>query len=168
MPEPLVIEYQEDWPQEFARVEAELRSVLEGAAEVIEHIGSTAVPGLCAKPVIDIALGVASLDPMAAAVMPLARLGFVYRPEYETVIPDRRYFVRAAGPTPRVHLHAVVVGGTLWRQHLRFRDHLRQDRERMQDYATLKRRLAVLHAADKSAYTEAKAPFIVQVLAGES
>ena len=60
MPEPLVIEYQQDWPQQFSRVEAELRSVLEGPGILIEHIGSTAVPGLCAKPVIDIALGVAS------------------------------------------------------------------------------------------------------------
>ena len=98
--------------------------------------------------------------------MPLARLGFVYR--RMSGAPGSPVFRAGRGPMPRVHLHAVVVGGTLWRQHLRFRDRLQQDRELRQDYATLKRRLAVLHAADKSAYTEAKAPFILQVLSGES
>ena len=165
MPAPLVIDYQPSWPSQFALVHAQLRALFPEPGMAIEHIGSTAVPGLCAKPVIDIALGVVSLETVTARVGALAQRGFVYRPEYETAIPDRRYFVRPPGPTPRVHLHALVLDGALWRQHLRFRDRLREDEVTRASYAALKRRLAVTHAGDKAAYTEAKAPFIVQALA---
>jgi GrpB-like predicted nucleotidyltransferase (UPF0157 family) len=164
MTQALVIEYQDAWPAQYAQVEAELRSVIALPGVVLEHVGSTAVPGLCSKPVLDIVLGVVALDEMETAAPALAHIGFIYRPEYQLQIPDRRYFVRAEGKTPRVHLHAVVLGGPLWRQHLRFRDALREDQELRQSYAELKRRLAVVHMADKAAYTEAKAPFIRQVL----
>ena len=165
MAELLVVDYQPDWPAQYAQVAAELVSILAGPGVVLEHIGSTAVPGLCAKPVLDIALGVAALAVVEARIDALGERGFTYRPGYESEIPDRRYFVRPAGPLPRVHLHAVVVGGTLWRQHLGFRDALREDPGLAQSYAGLKRDLAVVHASDKAAYTEAKAPFIRQVLA---
>lgn len=158
-------EYQDTWPSQYAQVAAELRSVITGPGVVVEHIGSTAVPGLCAKPVLDVLLGVAALDEAKAGVGALSSLGFVYRPEYELQIPDRRYFVRAEGTTPRVHLHSVVLGGPLWLQHLRFRDALREDEGIRRAYAELKRRLAEQHASDKAAYTEAKAPFIKRVLA---
>lgn len=165
MQELRVIDYQDTWPAQYAQVEAELREALSPLDVTLEHIGSTAVPGLCAKPVIDVVLGVDSLDAVTAPIAALAAIGFVYRPEYESVIPERRYFVRAADATPRVHLHALVRGGAQWRQHLLFRDALRGDRDLMQSYASLKQQLAVLHASDKAAYTEAKAPFIRQVLA---
>lgn len=164
MTQALVIEYQDVWPAQYAQVEAELRSVIALPGIVLEHVGSTAVPGLCSKPVLDIVLGVAALDDMEAAAPALAQIGFNYRPEYQLQIPDRRYFVRAEGKTPRVHVHAVTLGGTLWRQHLRFRDALREDPVLRQSYAALKRRLAVVHIADKTAYTEAKTPFIRRVL----
>ena len=160
-----IIEYQPAWPSQYMQVEAELHSALLAPGCSLEHIGSTAVPGLCAKPVIDVALGVVALKDAEENVAALAKLAFTYRPEYETVIPDRRYFVRAEGRTPRIHLHAVILGGTLWLEHLRFRDALRDDRQLRLSYAALKQQLAVLHASDKSAYTEAKAPFIQQVLA---
>ncbi len=160
-----LIEYQDAWPLQFAGVAAELRTIFTAPRFALEHIGSTAVPGLCAKPVFDVVLGAAALHEVEAQIPALARHDFAYRPEYEVQIPGRRYFVRAAGATLRVHLHAVVVGGPLWGEHLRFRDALRGDAALMQSYAALKRYLAVLHAADKTAYTEAKAPFIRQVLA---
>ena len=131
---------------------------------VVEHIGSTSVPDLCSKPVLDLLLGVTSFSEVEAASPALVSAGFVYRPEYEQQIPDRRYFVRPSGSGPRVHLHAVVLGGMLWQQHLHFRDQLRQDMQLRQSYSALKRRLAVVHAADKAAYTEGKAPFITEVL----
>ena len=164
MSEVRLSEYQEKWPSQYAQVAAELRSAALGPDFVLEHIGSTAVTGLCAKPVLDVLLGVATLDVVESRISALASLGFAYRPEYELRIPDRRYFVRPEGTTPRVHLHAVDLGGALWLQHLRFRDALRDNAEIMRTYADLKRHLAVLHAADKAAYTEAKAPFIRRVL----
>ncbi|WP_119718581.1 GrpB family protein [Cognatilysobacter tabacisoli] len=165
MAELRVIDYQPTWPAQYAQVEAELRAALSPLDAALEHIGSTAVPGLCAKPVIDVALGVDALDGVAMRIAALAAIGFVYRPEYESVIPERRYFVRAAGGTPRVHLHALVRAGALWRQHLLFRDALRRDPALMQSYASLKQHLAVRYASEKAAYTEAKGPFIEKVLA---
>lgn len=164
MSQPLVIEYQATWPAQYAQVAAELRRAVSAPGIVLEHIGSTAVPGLCAKPVLDIALGITSLDDAEAAIPALAQLGFTYRPEYERHIPDRRYFVSAEAQTPRVHLHAVIFGGTIWGQHLRFRDALREDPGLAERYAALKRELAVVHASDKGAYTGGKAPFVESVL----
>lgn len=164
MAEVLVVDYQPAWPGQFARVEAELRAVLPPAAPVVEHIGSTAVPGLCAKPVLDIALGVGALAEIDAWIAALAQLGFGYRPGYEAQIPDRRYFVREAGNSPRVHLHGLVLDGRLWRQHLQFRNALRRDPALSAAYAALKRQLADTHAHDKAAYTDAKGPFIGRVL----
>jgi GrpB-like predicted nucleotidyltransferase (UPF0157 family) len=170
MPPVLICEHTASWRAEFERTATELRSVLEGddaAGLVIEHIGSTAVPGLCAKPVIDIAVGVTSLHVIEALMPRLRGLGFRYRPEHEAEIPERRYFVRDPGSRLRIHLHALVVGGMLWRRHLAFRDALRRDDRLASEYATLKRQLALLHADAKSAYTLAKAPFIARVLVGQ-
>ena len=164
MSELQLVEYQDTWPSAFLRVAKQLHSALATHGANVEHIGSTAVPGLCSKPVIDILLGVTSLAEAEASIPALVAAGFVYRPEYESQISERRYFVRPSGALPRIHLHAVVVGGPLWQQHLCFRDQLRQDVQLLQSYAALKKRLAVLYAADKAAYTEAKAPFIRQVL----
>lgn len=161
-----LLEYQDTWPRQFSSVAEEIRSAIAVPSAVIEHIGSTAVPGLCAKPVLDILVGVTSLAEAEAAVPALFAAGFEYRPEYALAIPDRRYFVRPPGRYLRVHLHAVVLGAALWKQHLQFRNHLREDAKLRESYSALKRELALAHAADKAAYTAAKAPFIQQVLLG--
>ncbi len=159
-----LLEYQDAWASEYLKVADELRSAVATPGCIVEHIGSTSVPGLCSKPVLDILLGVTSLAETDAFIPALVARAYVYRPEYESHIPDRRYFVRPAGLAPRVHLHVVVLDGTLWRQHLNFRDQLRQDPQLLQSYAALKKCLAVAYVADKAAYTEAKGPFIRHVL----
>lgn len=160
-------EYQVAWQRQFLQVAEQLRAVFPVHGAVFEHIGSTSVPGLCAKPVLDILLGVSTLWEAEAAIPAFASAGFVYRPEHEVAIPDRRYFVRPEGQTLRVHLHAVLLGGLLWQQHLYFRNALREDPPLREEYSILKRGLAVAYAGDKAAYTEAKAPFIHQVLASK-
>jgi GrpB-like predicted nucleotidyltransferase (UPF0157 family) len=165
MSETQLVEYQAAWPSQFLQVAEQVRCAAPSPGAVVAHIGSTSVRGLCSKPVLDVLLGVASLAEVEASIPALAAIGFAYRPEHESQIPDRRYFVRPSGILPRVHLHAVVLGGTLWCHYLHFRDRLRNDVQLMQSYAALKRHLAELHASDKSAYTEAKGPFIQQVLA---
>ena len=160
-----LVEAQPAWPAQFQQLADEIRAAMAGAVPALEHIGSAAVPGLCAKPVLDVLLGVRALDEIAPHVDALARCGLVYRPAYEAHIPQRRYFVREAGALPRVHLHAVVQGGALWQAHLHFRDRLREDAALRERYAALKRELALRHAQDKAAYTEGKAPFIRAVLA---
>ncbi len=179
----LVVAYRALWPQQFEQVAAALRQAMSEAMSeatnkaadgdatavfAIEHIGSTAVPGLCAKPVLDVLLGVAQLAQAEALAPALADIGYRYRPEHEAQILQRRYFVRDADTAwPRVHLHAVIHDGPLWRQHLHFRDRLRHDAGTRQAYAELKQRLAAEHAHDKVAYTNAKAPFIRAVLVGD-
>ena len=160
-----LVAYQDAWPSQFAAVAAELRELFGANRATLEHIGSTAVPGLCAKPVLDVLAGVDNLVHAEEVRHALALLGFVYRPEHEVQLPDRRYFVRAEASTPRVHLHCVLRGGPLWQQHLLFRQVLRQDPDVRARYAALKQRLATAHADNKAAYTEAKAPFIRKVLA---
>lgn len=157
--------YCREWPWQFEQVRAELQAALAPQHWAIEHIGSTAVPGLCAKPVIDVMLGAPTLDAFDPAVEALAAAGFEWVRKHDKVVPERRYFVRPAAHTPRVHVHGLCTGAALWRNHLAFRTALRADAALRERYAALKTALAHVHANDKSAYTEAKAPFIQQVLA---
>ena len=154
-----------DWPLAFTTLAASLAPVFSGTDARVEHIGSTAVPGLVAKPVLDVLVGVAALGEVEARRAALDALGFRYRPEHERVLPQRRYFTRDPGPGLRVHLHGVVVGSALWEDHLAFRDALRADDALREAYAALKQSLALRFPHDKAAYTDAKAPFIAQVLA---
>jgi GrpB-like predicted nucleotidyltransferase (UPF0157 family) len=163
MPTVELVDYRDSWPSAFRTAAAELAVALAGHEAVIEHIGSTAVPGLCAKPVIDVLVGIARLADVAARAPQLAELGYCYRPEYEVQIPDRRYFVRdASAATPRVHVHAVQRGGALWRDHLAFRDALRTDPRLATDYAILKQTLAA--TVGKEDYADAKGPFVRAVV----
>lgn len=167
MADVLLVEHQSAWAAQYAQIAAELSGLMQDAT--VEHIGSTSVAGLCAKPVIDVLLGAPTLDVITGQIAALAAVGYRYRPEYECDLPQRRYFVRAATPTlPRVHLHGVLRGAILWRKHLAFRDALRRDAKLLDQYARLKRQLAARHADDKAAYTEAKGPFIAAVLANLS
>lgn len=161
----VVVPYSPHWPAAFQQVQAALLAVFAGQPVVVEHIGSTAVPGLAAKPVIDVLLGAPALAVVESRLVALADAGFVYRPAYERELPDRRYFVRAAPRSLRVHLHAVEAGGRLWCAQLAFRDLLRSDAALRAGYQALKLRLAAVHAADKALYTAAKAPFIERALA---
>ncbi len=163
-PAVVICPYDPAWAMQFLDLQAQLQPVFPAPA-ALEHIGSTAVPGLAAKPVLDVLLGVVTLADAEAQIARLAELGFEYVSKYEAVLPQRRYFVRAATPLAlRVHLHALQVGSTLWRQHLAFRDALRRDEPLRARYQALKFDLARQHASDKAAYTDAKAPFIQAVL----
>lgn len=130
----------------------------------VEHVGSTAVPGLAAKPVIDVLLGAASLSVIESRIPALSKRGYAYVSKYERELPMRRYFVNASVGGLRVHVHAVEERSTFWRDHLGFRDILRANGKVRSEYQALKLRLAVQHAEDKSAYTSAKGPFIQAVV----
>lgn len=154
------------WPQQAAAALDALRPFFAGEAVSFEPIGSTAVPGLCAKPVLDLMLGLPDLAVVEARIEALRAAGWRYRPEHEALLPARRYFTHEAGPGGlRLHLHALLQGGEPWRQHLAFRDALRERADWRARYAALKQELAARHAGDKSAYQDAKAPFIRACLA---
>ena len=158
-----VVPYDNAWPAHFDAVREILRRLFPEAD--IEHIGSTAVPGLVAKPVIDVMLGANSLAAIEERLPALRDEGWTYVAKHEAALPMRRYFTRPAGATPPVHLHAVVIGSTFWCEHLAFRDALRRDPALMARYALLKTELAARFAHDRAAYTDAKGPFIAAAVA---
>jgi GrpB-like predicted nucleotidyltransferase (UPF0157 family) len=160
----VLVPYSAQWPALFEHARHELAGVFGDLAPGIEHIGSTAVPGLAAKPIIDILLGAASLADIESRIEALGRLGYEYIPRFETELPLRRYFDRRARACP-CHLHAVTIQSDFWREHLAFRDALRADPALAAEYGALKQRLAVAFRDDASRYTEAKGPFIRGVVA---
>jgi GrpB-like predicted nucleotidyltransferase (UPF0157 family) len=162
----VVVPWSSDWPLHFATVRAGLQPLFAPGEAIVEHIGSTSVPGLAAKPVIDVMLGAATLADIEARIGRLAGIGYTYVPKHERALPMRRYFTSDVVIPLRVHLHAVETGSALWREHLAFRDALRADPALCDAYQALKLQLARTFAHDKAAYTEAKGPFIRSVLAG--
>ncbi len=166
MTDPIVIvPYDSRWPQAYEEERRRLAQVFEGTAAVIEHVGSTAVPGLGGKPILDVMVGVTSLARVDARIPALEESGYEYVPEYEAELPGRRYF-RKPRRRPRTHhLHCVRLGGAFWLRQLAFRDRLRADAERARAYFELKHRLASSLGRDRRAYTDAKSPFIESVLA---
>lgn len=154
-----LVEHLDDWTRMFESESASVRGVFAPEPVRIEHIGSTAVRGMAAKPIVDILLGASSLRAIEERVGALIERGYRYVPEYEVDLPQRRYFEK-----PGFHLHAVETEGDFWRDHVAFRDVLRIDRCTFDAYLALKRELAA-SAMDRAAYTDAKAPFIQAVLA---
>lgn len=128
----------------------------------IHHVGSTAVPGLAAKPIVDIQVGVADLDTARACIEPLAALDYVYAPYRADEIA---WFCKPSPERRTHHLHLVPVDAPRFRAVLEFRDLLRSDPDVRRDYEALKRRLADEFERDREAYTEAKQPFIRSALA---
>ncbi len=156
-----VVAYDERWPQLFTAAERELRSALAPWLVDIEHIGSTAVPGLAAKPVIDIQVGVRSLEDSPHIVAAMESLGYEYVPELEDELPERRYFRRWSGGRRTHQVHLVERSNTdWWERHLSFRDWLRTHDDDRDRYAALKRELAAAYRQDRGAYTGAKADFV--------
>jgi GrpB-like predicted nucleotidyltransferase (UPF0157 family) len=157
-----IVPYDPDWPRRF-EVERKLLTDAIGAwlAGSIEHIGSTAVPGLAAKPVIDMMAGVESLEASRAALTILERYQYCYAP-YRA---EAMHWLCKPSPALRTHhLHLVPLGSPLWNGQLAFRDYLRTHADVALEYAALKRRLADEYRFDREAYTAAKSPFVSEVI----
>jgi GrpB-like predicted nucleotidyltransferase (UPF0157 family) len=154
-------EYDPSWPALFEALAAPVREAVDDLGAGVEHVGSTAVPGLAAKPVIDIDVVVPSPDDVPGAIERLGALGYVH--EGDTGIAGREAFLWPPGAV-RHHLYVVVAGSAPHLDHVRFRDHLRAHPEAAAEYAALKRNLALAHRADRDAYTDAKAGFVAAVL----
>lgn len=154
------------WPARFELERAVLAEAIgEWVAGGIHHVGSTAVPGLEAKPIIDILVGVHDLETARECFEPLGDVGYLYAP----YLPDEMHWFCKPDPARRTHhLHLVPVGSPRYRDELAFRDRLRADPRLAADYAALKRQLAGRHRVDREAYTKAKGPFIQGVLGSGS
>ena len=155
--------YDPAWPDSFASERAELEAAIgPWAVGGIHHVGSTAVPGLAAKPIIDILVGVEGLESSRACFEPLSRLEYLYAP----YLSEEMHWFCKPHPDQRTHhLHLAPAGGRRFAEELAFRDRLRADAAVAEAYATLKRGLAARFGEDRDAYTEAKTDFIRGVLA---
>ena len=153
------------WPSMFEAERQRLETALPGAFTEVAHIGSTAVPGLVAKPIIDLLAGVRSMEEADALVEAVCAAGYITSHEFNATLADRRWFMRAAHGRRTHHLHVVVHGGAEWQARLAFRDALRRDPALAGRYAALKQQLAVEYRLGREAYTDAKAGFIEQALA---
>jgi GrpB-like predicted nucleotidyltransferase (UPF0157 family) len=154
-----VVEYDASWAELFERERGRLREALGPAAAAIEHVGSTAVPGLAAKPVLDILVGAAPFPLPDDRLVALAGLGYEYRGD--NGVPGRQFF--RTNPRTR-HLHVVEFGGEEWERLILFRDYCRVHPEVATEYEALKRTLATDYPRERERYTAGKAAFIQAVL----
>jgi GrpB-like predicted nucleotidyltransferase (UPF0157 family) len=164
MPQPIeVLPYDGQWRTWFVEVSVRLRLALGDVALRIDHIGSTSVPGLDAKPVLDIQVSVADLEPSDSFRIPLTGLGYVFHTDNTDLA--KRYFREPPG-TRRTHIHVRRAGGFQEQTNLLFRDYLRTHPDAAAEYAALKHKLADQFRDDRIAYIEAKGHFVWSVLRG--
>jgi GrpB-like predicted nucleotidyltransferase (UPF0157 family) len=156
-----IVPYDPAWPRLFEELGRALRGALGGVALRIDHIGSTAVPGLAAKPIVDVQVSVASFEPLDAFRRPLERLGYVHRPG--NTERTKRYFREPPG-SRRTHLHVRRAGSFSEQWPLLFRDYLRAHPEAGDEYAAVKRRLAARFPHDGAAYTDAKGAIMWEII----
>lgn len=158
-----VVPYDPAWRSLFVAEVARLAPILaaHGLSLRLEHTGSTAVPGLAAKPILDILAGWEIESARGAAIEALAAAGYQYRGE--SGIPGRDFFRR--GQPRQYHVHLTRVGSAFWEDHLTFRDFLRAKPDVADAYAALKRELAGRYPTEREAYIEGKTAFVRAVLA---
>lgn len=159
-----IVPYDPTWPKRFLEEKTRLESVASRFIPRFEHIGSTAVPGLPSKPIIDILGGANSLETDTIFIPPILALGYRYVPEYEVQMPERRYLTRTEDGQVTVHLHIVERSSPIWAVQLAFRDRLIQDPDLREAYASLKLQLAEQYGQDRIGYTNAKSDFIRNAL----
>lgn len=162
----VIVDYDAEWPALFDAEQAQLRAVLGEQLLALEHIGSTAVAGLAAKPIIDLIAAVPNLDVARASIAPLQTLGYAYIPKYEAEMPERRFFQKYDAHGQRTHhLHIYDLPTFYARPERLFRDYVRAHPDTAEEYADLKRAIAEQLGHDRAAYTEAKTEFIQNVVA---
>lgn len=152
-----LVDHDPRWAGLYEQERDRLSGVFDGRVVAIEHIGSTSVPDLCAKPIVDVLVGLEELELTDDQIAAMERLGYDYLGEHG--LPGRLFFRK----DPRtLHVHVVQYGGEHWERQIVFRDTLRSDPEERRRYDEFKRRLAA-EGHPREAYTELKTPFIREV-----
>jgi GrpB-like predicted nucleotidyltransferase (UPF0157 family) len=155
-----LVEYDSRWPVLFDDEQQRIRHYSGALALRLEHVGGTSIPGMSAKPVLDIAAGRPPGASIQGYVAALERAGYEHRGERG--LPGRQFFRR--GEPRAYHLHLVEEGGSLWREYLAFRDYLRAHADVARQFAAVKRVLAGRFPEDREAYMNAKSPYIQEIL----
>jgi GrpB-like predicted nucleotidyltransferase (UPF0157 family) len=158
-----VVPYDPEWQRVFENERQVLeRTLAPWLKDGIQHVGSTAVPGLAAKPIIDIVAGVRDFEEARAAFEPLCEESYVHAPHRPGIA---HHFAKPSASEARYGLHLTEPGSDLWRERLAFRDALRRDTALAREYEALKLRLAREHGDNAAAYTAGKRAFVARVLA---
>jgi GrpB-like predicted nucleotidyltransferase (UPF0157 family) len=162
----VVCDYDPTWPTTFEQERTQVQDALGSMAVTVEHIGSTAVPGLAAKPIIDLLVGVHSLpQARCCCIEPLQALGYTHIVDAEAWLPGELLF-RKGLPGPWTHhLHLMEHSSPRWEEFILVRDYLRRHPEVADAYADLKKALALVFDEDIAGYRNAKAPFLQAVMA---
>jgi GrpB-like predicted nucleotidyltransferase (UPF0157 family) len=155
-----LVEYDVWWPALFAAEQQRIRDQSGTLALRLEHVGGTSIPGMCAKPVLDIAAGLPRNTSIQDYVAALEQAGYEHRGERD--VPGRQFFCR--GEPRAYHVHLVEEGGPLWRDYVAFRDYLRAHVETARQFADLKRVLAARFTHDREAYMNAKSLHVQEIL----
>jgi len=156
-----ICDYNPAWANQFADLSARIVASLQSIVLRIEHVGSTAVPGLAAKPIVDMDVVLPSSVDLPRAIRLLADLGYVH--EGDLGVSGREAF-RCPSGEARHHLYVLIEGAAELRRHIAFRDALRADAVLRDEYAQLKRLLAAQYPGDREAYTQGKSTFIEAVI----
>ena len=154
-------EYSDQWPILFHQEQQRLLQALESTNPAVEHIGSTAIPGMPAKPIVDIAVGIKDPRELQPTIDRLQAIGYVFKGEMG--IPGRQFFT--LGSPISYHLHLVLLDGPIWSEHMLFRQKLTTDAQLASQYVAIKKELAAKYPSNRKAYTIGKANFIESALA---
>jgi GrpB-like predicted nucleotidyltransferase (UPF0157 family) len=156
-----VVDYDSNWPQIFLQLKSWIWPAVSDVAIAVEHVGSTSVPGVAAKPVIDVDIVVASRTELPSILLRLGRLGYQHRGDLG--IEDREAFI-APENQPAHHLYVCVQNGLALRNHIAIRDYLRTHLSEAVAYSALKKALAKRFGSERARYGEAKTDFILSIL----
>ena len=160
----IVIEkYNPEWKTKFEKESKLLTGVISESGIQIEHIGSTSVIGLGAKPIIDIMIGLKDFKTADNHIEAIVNLGYNYVKKYESIMPFRRFFTKGTVGNRTHHLHMVEINSEFWVRLLRFRNHLRENKEHRDKYLELKINLAKREWEDSNDFAEAKTEFIRRI-----
>ena len=154
--------YNPQWKELFLQEKNLISTAISDFLIDIQHIGSTAIPNIVAKPIIDIAVSINSLNNIEKIIKPLEKIGFIYRGEQG--IPDRHLFVKGGEELRTHHLHVMLKEHYEWKKHLVFRDYLLNHPDEARQYSELKKKLAQKYREDREAYTNNKDEFISGIL----
>lgn len=158
-----LVEYDPEWVDEYDERRREMLDAVGEHLDAVAHVGSTAVPGLAAKPIIDVMALAESPAVLDACVEGLVDLGWEYAPEFEEEVPNRRYFRRTDGERHTHHLHVVDGSAGWWERHVAFRDYLREHPDVAAEYEAVKREAAEAHRWSVDEYTGAKTEFVREI-----
>ncbi|PEC22035.1 GrpB family protein [Bacillus cereus] len=153
--------YQKEWQEEYLKEKDKFCSLLGEEMIAIEHIGSTSIEGLGAKPLIDMMIGVTDLQITEKWIKPLSKIGYEYVPKETS---NWRFFRKGEWRAGTHHLHVYIYNSDEWRNNLLFRDFLKKHEWARKEYGELKEMLATTYPFDRVSYTNAKAPFIQKMI----